>query len=570
MQKEAKKILNKKVISGADMGRAILLNVVASITADRMPLFTYEELDALAKRMRTTNKDLSDSEPYFRLNSLLPDLDSYMNELLNRVTAFTVLFSIQLHEYIYSEQILDFYNRAPLYLGFEELARLQQKYGERQKDKELDFSDIVYIALTHYLPKTVEELDLFILERLDTLHRKPKKGMRAIPAAIARGFFNDVARKIDKEEAAILMPLILRKAKSSKFYGETFNNKVVKPLAESMAEYHLDSIRGKNPQDTASVIAKHAKQYTALEEELKAKYAIDLADEYLSSLEGSPKSDFLDMPYCRLDLTKLFFSGEDEEEKAESYAAFKRVYPNLSKALIADIKKNLPEVKGSEINPTKPLLKMSRLLNEGLYNAHKFLIPQPEDLIDLLPAKDRRRAIEYGICSMILETGNSSFNSKTLSATGAKQIETINRIYEIAELKSVTNSLGAEKVINHLEGLLDDFKQDLSLLDGYNYFIGEFKAAQKIAEIELLKVDTEQAKATLLECNYLIDEVIHLLSFSSNERALKIFTETVGYFDIEEFQPNETQKARLKALAHNIVALGATSLITSIITAMHL
>lgn len=568
MQKEAKRILNKKIITGADMGRAILLNVISSMINNETPLFTFEELSELANRMRRTHKDLKDSNLYIRLNSLLPDLYSYVNELDSRVTAFTVIFSGYLEGFLDSDRIMNFYDQAPLYLGIEELARLKQEFREKQKDKELSFSDIVHIALRHYLPKTEEELNLFVQERLDTLHRKPKKGIRAIPAAIARGLFNDISKKIDKEDAAALMPLILRKAKSADFYGETFNNKVLKPLAESMEEYDLGAIRGKSTQDTASIGAKHAEQYMNLEVELKERYAIDLADEYLSSLEGSPKSDFLDMPFCRLDLTKLFFNGEDEEERTEGYAAFKRVYPNLSKALIADINKKLPKAEGAEINPLKPLMKMNDLLSEGLYSAHELLIPQPKDLIDLLPTKDRERALTYGICSMIYETSNSSFSRETLSATGAKQVEVRNRIYEIAERKSATNNLEDVGFTNHLKNMSSNFKQNLRLLNGYNCFIDEFTAAQKIQEAKLLKVDTRQAEGNLLVCNSLIDDVINVLSFSENEKILKIFTETLSYFDSEEWQLNKEQKARLKALANNVEALAETSLISSIVTAI--
>lgn len=558
MRKEAEKLLKKKIITGKDMSRVVLLNLVSTMTPAGRPLFTGEELETLVGRLRQTNQDRIDCDPYFSLNSALPDARSYLGEMSDRLTAFTIILGNTLEDFEFSEKLFAFYDKAPLFLSAEDYEALQKKFREKQKDKLLSISDIVYIALLYYLPKTEEKLSAL----------KAGGRGRAMPAAIARGLIKDMREEVSKEDAALLLPLILKRVSDTRPSGKDLEA-IESAIKEEIEKLDASLLSASSPDDFERQATEGYQKLLTFEEDAADSYRIELADKKLSSLEGMKKGEFLKLPSSSEDLTEYFFKGESEEERAEGYEAFKKLFPNLQKALLNDIIKNLPELKDASKKPAVPCSRAKRLLKEGLYNSENTLTAKPNELIDLLPLKDRERAEKYGICVMLKDTGRSSFNKDALSPIGARQKEVINAIYERAEYKSAKNTLEVtDNRESALKRVADIITSKLLLLNSYNYFIEEFKAAENIEEIEYLKIDTSHIEGSLISCNSFLNGAIHSLSINGKQDISKLLADKLEYFDLDKYKPDEQLKKRLSALANDVRALTSTSVITSLVLAV--
>lgn len=568
MRKEAEELLKKSSLTGEEFAKALLLHLVSTIGPKRRPLFSAKELDSLQERMSVTGQEDMDAlNLYSHLNSALPDLRSFMDALKDELLALSIVLANTLDDFYFSESVQYFYNSAPLFLTASDYDELKHTHKKAMKDKQLSFSDVVYMALLYYLPKTSGELSALIEEHLEAQQRKGGRRKRIVPAAISRGLFKDITQVLSEEEAELLHPLILKKARTAIPTGEALN-KIEEQIQKEVNNMNSDLLKVDSLDDYANLSSKGFQHASQVEEDALDEYRITLAEEKIESLKGMKKQEFLNLPNSKENLTKYFFffagKGNDEDDREKGYYAFETLYPSLLKALIADIKKKLPEIKTAAKTPLKPCIELGHVCDQELYDSNTYLLPSTDDLMELLSTKDKERAEKYGICLMLKDSLQTSFSKQNLSIEGSKNVKQINHIYDHAERLSTERSFEADSDLTQEVAIIESFRNNLPLLKAYNYFIDQFKIAQKIEEIEHLKVDTSALEGNILYCEFALKNAIHALNSVKKYDLSKQLLRTLKGYNLKDAELSKQEKEELSQLASNTKKLCERSLITSI------
>lgn len=569
-----KRILNKNVLSGKQAGRALLLNLVY-LTQYGDTSLTEEEYIYLIDHLQTPTDQKIYSD-YVYINHSLIDarntIFSYFEITKRNGEAMVGL----LREMGAREAAMKRIESIPLLVTSAKYEELKEKALKRRGAIKLSFSQVLYIALCHYLPDSEEGL------------KKIREGSyKAAPPAFADSLYRCFQEKIDEKEAEALLPVL----KASLGLMRQKLGAVLPSDAESEEEARTNSalisiMEGiYNKTEKASIpevieITDQELRKTREKSDNKTKETIEIKSVKIQpikpDLQGRSKSEFLQKPVGEIDLSKAFFSfpndlakqGEEFEDKEICLEAFKDIYADLYKALKAEVERILPTLKGADKKPFDPVISLKDLQENSPFSVSEYFEISEIDRIQELPSGEREQAKERGL-AVIVHSTISIINKNAMAFIESGQLLAPDYLGK-SRRKVVEKIKEDADYSNKIKEDYIDILERMKFLTAYSLLIKEFGKAQRVPELESFDFDARTIQHKILdEGNALLRQELCHIFFDYGRNTAELMGSTFRLIEPDDYKLQEEEKARIIELARNTKAMAEGSILSSLLRALH-